>query len=108
MGGLAKKTAPFDGFIFDAAGMVPGFGEFFDLANAGMYVIERDNTKAGISAAVAIPFAGWLATGAKWGDQVRTLVKLGDEGLTGFPIWGEKCGIRFQQEHGHGKRRQLR
>ncbi|MEM9625298.1 MAG: toxin glutamine deamidase domain-containing protein [Pseudomonadota bacterium] len=50
----------------DVAGMVPVIGEAADLANAGWYLAEGDKANAALSAASAIPFAGNIATGAKW------------------------------------------
>ena len=51
--------------ILDVAGLVPVVGEAADLANAAWYTAEGDYTMAALSAAAAIPFAGWAATGAK-------------------------------------------
>lgn len=51
--------------ILDVAGLVPVVGEAADLANAAWYTAEGDYTMAALSAATAIPFAGWAATGAK-------------------------------------------
>lgn len=51
--------------LLDVAGLVPGIGEVADLANAAWYTAEGDYTMAALSAAAAIPFAGWAATGAK-------------------------------------------
>jgi len=42
-------------------------GEVADLANAAWYTAEGDYTMAALSAAAAIPFVGWAATGAKAG-----------------------------------------
>jgi len=50
----------------DAAGMIPVFGEAFDLVNAAVYLYEGDYVNAGMGAAAAIPFIGNFATGAKW------------------------------------------
>jgi len=51
--------------VLDVVGLVPGVGEVADLANAAWYTAEGDYVLAGLSAAAAIPFAGWLATGGK-------------------------------------------
>ena len=51
--------------LLDVAGLVPVVGEAADLANAAWYTAEGDYTMAALSAAAAIPFAGWGATGAK-------------------------------------------
>ncbi|WP_231952433.1 GH-E family nuclease [Paenibacillus sp. AD87] len=50
----------------DVAGMIPVIGEVADLANAGIYAARGDYTNAALSAAAAIPFVGWAATGAKF------------------------------------------
>jgi hypothetical protein len=53
--------------ILDLVGLIPGVGEFADGGNALWYAAEGDWTSAGLSAAGAIPFAGWGATAAKLG-----------------------------------------
>ncbi|WP_338672187.1 hypothetical protein V1460_04110 [Streptomyces sp. SCSIO 30461] len=53
----------------DVAGLIPAVGEVADLANAGWYGLEGDALNASLSAAAAIPVAGWGATGAKWGKN---------------------------------------
>lgn len=52
-------------FVLDLGGLVPLVGEIADLINAGWYELEGDHVNAGLSAAGAIPFAGWAATGGK-------------------------------------------
>ena len=52
-------------FVLDLGGLVPGVGEVADLLNAAWYKAEGDDLSAAISAAGAVPFAGWGATGAK-------------------------------------------
>tara|TARA_B100001059_G_scaffold72361_1_gene69529 strand:+ start:34586 stop:36853 length:2268 start_codon:yes stop_codon:yes gene_type:complete len=49
----------------DAAGMVPGYGEFADLANAAIYGMQGDWKNAGISAAAMIPVVGSTGTAAR-------------------------------------------
>ncbi|MCB9275618.1 MAG: AHH domain-containing protein [Lewinellaceae bacterium] len=36
------------------------------MINGALYLIEGDGVNAGLTFAAAIPFAGWVATGAKW------------------------------------------
>lgn len=60
----------------DVAGLVPGFGEFADLANAGISAARGDYVGAGLSLAAAIPFAGWgrpqpRASSAGWTSRRR-------------------------------------
>lgn len=49
----------------DAIGLIPVGGEVADLINGALYLMEGDLTNASLSAASAVPFAGWAATGAK-------------------------------------------
>jgi RHS repeat-associated protein len=49
----------------DVAGLVPGVGEVADLANAAWYAAEGDYANAALSAASAIPFAGYAASAVK-------------------------------------------
>ena len=49
----------------DVAGLVPGVGEAADLAYAAIYAAEGNKTDAALSAAAAVPIAGWGATAAK-------------------------------------------
>lgn len=48
----------------DVVGLIPG-GDFADLANAGLYLLEGDYSNAGISAAAMVPFFGAIATSGK-------------------------------------------
>ncbi|MEU4446911.1 DNRLRE domain-containing protein [Actinosynnema sp. NPDC050801] len=67
----------------DVVGLVPVVGEVADLANAAWYAAEGDYLNAALSAASAIPFAGYAATGAKLAikgaDAVGGAVKASDE-----------------------------
>ncbi|MEV6630256.1 DNRLRE domain-containing protein [Actinoplanes sp. NPDC051470] len=49
----------------DVAGLVPGVGEVADLANAAWYAAEGDYGNAALSAASAVPFAGYAASAVK-------------------------------------------
>ncbi|MFC0112701.1 golvesin C-terminal-like domain-containing protein [Kibdelosporangium aridum] len=51
----------------DVAGVIPVVGEAADLANAAWYTAEGDYANAALSAAAAVPFAGWGATAVKAG-----------------------------------------
>jgi len=51
--------------IFDMLGIVPAFGEIFDLANAALYAMQGDYVNAALSGASAIPLAGYGATAIK-------------------------------------------
>ena len=49
----------------DAVGMVPGYGEFADLANAAIYGVQGDWKNAGISTAAMLPVIGSTGTAAR-------------------------------------------
>ncbi|MFC7677700.1 HNH endonuclease [Paenibacillus sp. GCM10028914] len=70
----------------DVVGMIPGVGEIADLTNAAIYTARGDYTNAALSAAAAIPFAGWAATGAKFVNKgakaLKAGAKYGDEALS--------------------------
>jgi hypothetical protein len=51
--------------VLDGVGLVPGFGEIADGANAVIYTARGDKINAGLSLAACIPIAGWAATGGK-------------------------------------------
>ncbi|WP_433263647.1 polymorphic toxin-type HINT domain-containing protein [Actinosynnema sp. CS-041913] len=53
--------------VLDVAGMIPVVGEVADLANAAWYAAEGNYVDAALSAASAIPFAGYAATAVKAG-----------------------------------------
>ncbi|SDM08848.1 intein N-terminal splicing region [Lentzea albidocapillata subsp. violacea] len=55
--------------VLDVAGLVPGLGEIADGINAVWYLAEGNYTDAALSAAGMIPFGGWGATAAKWGNR---------------------------------------
>lgn len=54
----------------DAVGLVPGFGEVADGANALIYLAEGDKVNAAISAVAMIPGLGAGATATKYGKKV--------------------------------------
>ena len=49
----------------DIAGLVPGFGEFFDLGNAAIYALRGNHAYASLSIAASVPFFGWAGTVGK-------------------------------------------
>jgi hypothetical protein len=55
----------------DVAGLVPGYGEAADLANAAWYAAEGDHLSAGLSLISTIPIVGDLI--GKGGKAVKTL-----------------------------------
>ncbi|MDP9794715.1 RHS repeat-associated protein [Catenuloplanes nepalensis] len=54
----------------DVVGLVPGVGEVADLANAAWYAAEGDYANAALSAASAVPFAGYAASAVKGAKYV--------------------------------------
>jgi RHS repeat-associated protein len=62
----------------DVVGLVPVVGEAADLANAGWYAVEGDYVNAGLSAASAIPGAGYAATAAKVANKAADAAKASD------------------------------
>ena len=63
-------------FALDVAGLVPGYGEFADGANAAWYAAEGDYTNAALSTAAMIPFAGWGAAATKFGMKGTKMLKV--------------------------------
>ncbi|WP_109507300.1 SpvB/TcaC N-terminal domain-containing protein [Nocardioides speluncae] len=63
--GMAWSLSDIGHTVLDVVGLVPVVGEVADLANAGWYAAEGNYVDAGLSAASAIPVAGWFGTGAK-------------------------------------------
>lgn len=56
----------------DIAGLAPGLGEPADLMNAGISALRGNWVDAGLSMGAVVPGAGWMATGSKWADKVRS------------------------------------
>ncbi|MEQ1745775.1 MAG: AHH domain-containing protein [Saprospiraceae bacterium] len=52
--------------MLDVAGLVPVYGEVFDVTNGLIYTLEGSYADAALSAGAAIPFVGWTATTAKY------------------------------------------
>lgn len=52
--------------LLDVAGLIPGFGEIADGANALLYLMEGDWENAALAGFSMIPFVGWAGTGLKW------------------------------------------
>ena len=68
----------------DVIGLIPGFGEVADGANALYYLVEGNKIDAGLSGASMIPIAGWFATGAKTirnVDKAVDVAKAGEKAL---------------------------
>ncbi|SFD81025.1 hypothetical protein [Paracidovorax konjaci] len=57
----------------DVVGLVPGFGEVADGANALIYLAEGDKVNAAISAAAMIPGLGAGATATKYGKKAAEM-----------------------------------
>jgi len=76
-------------FVLDAFGLVPGAGELADAINGGIYLLEGDNTSAGLSFAAMMPIGGWAATGGKW---ARNALKY-DGVVNGYATFLSKNGL---------------
>ncbi|MEW7279189.1 EndoU domain-containing protein [Aquimarina sp. 2201CG1-2-11] len=76
-------------FVLDAAGMVPLFGEAFDVINGIWYTIEGDGENAIISFASTIPLvyattAKYIGKIVKLSDGSYTIIKFGDQASAAF------------------------
>jgi len=88
----------------DAFGLIPGIGEFADIANAGISAMRGDWVGAGLSLVSAIPFIGWGGAAAKVGrrganmasDVASNAAKRADDAPTG-------TGAGRQNNHDGGK-----
>jgi hypothetical protein len=56
--------------LLDIVGMVPVIGEPVDFVNGVWYYADGDVINGSLSMGAVIPFAGWAATGGKWGKRV--------------------------------------
>ena len=64
--------------------LVPVFGEVCDIANGIIYAIEGDGPNAILSTGSAIPFVGWLSTGAKFGYKGHLKFAVKADGFVDF------------------------
>ena len=85
----------------DVAGLIPGIGFVFDLANAGIYLVEGRGAEAAFSAFAAIPFVGYLAAGGQVTKYTYKLARAADIGLnlaqsTYYGIEGLQSGNNLQ------------
>jgi hypothetical protein len=64
--------------VLAVCGLVPGFGEPCDLADAAISALTGDMVGAGLGLASMVPFLGWAAGGAKIADKLRDLKRLID------------------------------
>ena len=90
----------------DAVGLIPGFGEIADGANAVYYLAEGNKTDAGLSVASMIPIAGWFATGAK---TIRNVDKAVDVAKAGEKVVeGVKGGEKVMETSKAARREAMR
>lgn len=76
----------------DAAGFLPVIGDAVDLAHAGFYALQGKGTEAAITAAAAVPFAGWAAGGTKLskaGKKIGEALGIGEKARFG---WSDRIG----------------
>ncbi len=106
------------GFVhtgLDVAGLVPGLGEPFDLANCGLYGAESNELDAGLSCGSAVPIAGYGATGAKVAKRGKEAAEagtktakvaddlpLGKLRYTGPSRWKSGAGLAYGPHPKHG------
>ncbi|CCN70245.1 hypothetical protein VIBNISFn118_1950003 [Vibrio nigripulchritudo SFn118] len=71
----ASTDAAFEAIhiALDGLGLIPAFGIFADLSNAGLYAIRGDAFNAGLSLTSAIPIAGQAATAAKYTNKAMDI-----------------------------------
>jgi hypothetical protein len=62
--------------LLDIVGMVPVLGEPADFVNGVWYYADGDVINGSLSMGALIPFAGWAATGGKWGKRVLSVEEL--------------------------------
>lgn len=86
----AKKELPH--LALDVAGLVPGFGEGADLANAGLYLKEKEYFMAALSVASMIPGIGDLV-----GKGGKILTKFGGNGGKASKYLGNLLGDAMPQ-----------
>ncbi len=60
----------------DLLGMIPGFGEVFDIANGLLYLLQGDYGMAALSAGAAIPMAGYLFNSIKFSKKFGKALKM--------------------------------
>ena len=62
--------------LLDIVGMVPVLGEPADFVNGVWYYADGDVINGSLSMGALIPFAGWAATGGKWGKRALSVEEL--------------------------------
>lgn len=84
----------------DVFGTVPVIGELADVTNGVLYLIEGDGVNASLSAASAVPVAGWAAVSTKYAIKFRqattiaTKVKLVWKVTDGVITFGSRTQLR--------------
>ena len=63
--------------VLDVLGLIPGWGNAFDAANAAWYLKEGNTEFAALSGAAAVPGLGYAATAAKYGARGVKLARAG-------------------------------
>ncbi len=77
--------------VLDAAGLIPGLGEFADLANGALYGAEGDWGNAAISGAAMLPVGGQAATVRRLASRILDWIGPGAKRL---PITSGKTVLR--------------
>jgi hypothetical protein len=77
------------------------------LASAGIYTLEGNYLDASLSLSAAVPFAGWLPTGAKYARKVTTMLGTGKKVTLVYVVRNADGKIQFG-ENLESASRQLR
>lgn len=86
---FAKKELPH--LALDIAGLIPGFGEGADLANAALYVKEKEYFMAALSLLSMIPAVGDFV-----GKGAKVLTKFGDDAGKASKYLGKLIGDNME------------
>jgi len=86
---FAKKELPH--LALDIAGLIPGFGEGADLANAALYVKQKEYFMAALSLLSMIPAAGDFV-----GKGAKVLTKFGDDAGKASKYLGKLIGDNME------------
>jgi len=102
-----SKMSPGMHLALDLMGLIPVVGNFFDLINAAAYTREGHYAHAALSAAAAIPGAGYAAAATKLGIQgtkTASVIGAGFHAVEYLNIGNEARKLVFEnpEDPGHG------
>ncbi|MGH2664399.1 AHH domain-containing protein [Flavobacterium sp.] len=98
---LIKETfKDLEHIVLDLFGLAPVIGEPADLISGVIYSLEGDHLNAALSYASAIPIAGWVGTGTKFGLKVSNTLPTVYSIATKIKLtWKVKDGIITFGQH---------